>query len=146
MDKLPPPKQFNIEGDNLLQQWKDWKRSFEIYAGAIGLDEKPQKRQTLYLLHCLGPECLKVYETFTFVVTPEIRDENDQITQRARNEGDEYAAVITKFDDYFKHKKKLRLIRQEFEKNVQAPGESVMTFVTRLKNKVKECQYGERCS
>jgi hypothetical protein len=51
--KQPPP--LKLDG-NVLANWIEWKRDFEVYRFATGLDEKPDKRSVNLMLHCMGRE------------------------------------------------------------------------------------------
>ena len=51
--QLKPPDPFDFkQPDN----WTRWKRRFEQYRVASGLDEESQPRQVSALLYCLGEE------------------------------------------------------------------------------------------
>ena len=59
--QLKPPDPFDFkQHDN----WMRWKRRFEPYRVASGLDEESQPRQVSALLYCLGEEADDVL-TFT---------------------------------------------------------------------------------
>ena len=48
---------------NIAINWKDWKRTWEIYATAIELDEKNDKLKIATLLHVAGPQAQALFET-----------------------------------------------------------------------------------
>ena len=97
-----------------------WKKSFEYYMNASGETEGGQKRAML--LHLVGQDAQDIFETFT-------------------DTGDSYDNAITKFDDYFLPKKNDAFERHLFRKCKQNPGESIDSYVTRLKSLIKTCNY-----
>ena len=50
---------------NLSQNFRDWHRSYQIYAIASGVSEKSQKIQCNVFLHVAGPVAQKVFSTWT---------------------------------------------------------------------------------
>ena len=128
MDGIKPPEPLAVEGNNLLQSWIEWKKDYEVYSKAVGLSNKPMSRQTFTMLHVMGKDARKIYDSFTWQNDPARANEDKE-------------AVIAKFNNYFADKKRLRLTRKEFNSRVQKQGESVAQFITWLKNKVKECEF-----
>ncbi len=128
----------NLQG-NVWANWCQWKRDFEIYRCALGLDEKSEKRNVYTMLHCMGPECKLIYESFNFDVEEENEAEEEE--EAERNRGEEFETVKQYFDEYFKQKKRVRQVRKEFNRMRQREDESVLTYINRLKVKVKECEY-----
>ena len=64
---LPVPKPFRPDGGGCYgDQWAAWKEAFEIYICAKGLDDAAGKRKVCLLLHLLGPDGIKIYNTFEF--------------------------------------------------------------------------------
>ena len=64
MEQFKPPEPLSLDG-NLSENWRQWKR-FELYLEASGIGEKSEKTQAATLLHVVGAEALKVYNTFTW--------------------------------------------------------------------------------
>ena len=87
----------NLSG-NVSEKWTAWKQKFEIYSTAIELDKKEEKIQCAQLLHNLGEECLKIYNTFKFIET----------------EKDKIGPLKKKFDDYFVPQKNITYERFKF--------------------------------
>ena len=50
--------------------------SLQVYMEASGNNEKPKQRQTAIILHCAGPQVLKVNDHFEFEVE---NDKNDPV-------------------------------------------------------------------
>ena len=59
---LKAPGYLDLNG-NLSQNFRDWHRSYEIYATASGVSEKSQKIQYNVFLHVAGPAAQKVFST-----------------------------------------------------------------------------------
>ena len=70
---LKAPGYLDLNG-NLSQNFRDWHRSYQIYAIASGVSEKSQKIQCNVFLHVAGPAAQKVFSTWTI---PD--DEKDKI-------------------------------------------------------------------
>ena len=64
-DVLKSPEALEIEG-NLSKNWKKWLQRFEFYLTATGISAKEDKIKTSAFLHVIGPDALKIYNTFKF--------------------------------------------------------------------------------
>ena len=62
---LPFPPQLNLRGD-LAVSWKRFKRVWENYEIAAGLDTKENPLRVATLLTCLGPDAIELFDGFTF--------------------------------------------------------------------------------
>ena len=85
---LKAPGYLDLNGD-LSQNFRDWHRSYQIYAIASGVSEKSQKIQCNVFLHVAGPAAQKVFSTWTI---PD--DEKDKIEP-----------LITRFKTYCEGKR-----------------------------------------
>ena len=61
--RLSPPTKFNSNASDLFTEWKQWINAFKIYAIATELGEKSDEIQRATLLHCLGPDTQRIFET-----------------------------------------------------------------------------------
>ena len=97
---------FNSSGDpsNLSQRWCKWKKSFEYFLLASGIND--EKRKRALLLHLIGADTQEVFETFS-------------------NTGEDYKTAMVKLDEYFDHKENVPFERHKFRKAEQESGESV---------------------
>ena len=82
---LQTPASFTL----ILDEWIKWKKRFEQYRVASGLDKEDNERQVSTLLYCLGKEADDVLTS-------------TNITAVNRKK---FADVIAKFDDFFKVRK-----------------------------------------
>ncbi|CAC5405118.1 unnamed protein product [Mytilus coruscus] len=120
---LPTVQSFDCNGEqsSLSQRWTKWKKSFEYYMTASGVSEGGQKRALL--LHLIGQDAQDIFETFT-------------------DTGDSFEDAVVKFDQYFLPKKNQPVERHVFRKCKQNENESIDSYVTRLKNLAKTCDFG----
>jgi hypothetical protein len=66
MESVKPPSGFNIDADNLNEEWKSFKQEMKFYLMASEKDGKSDGIKTSLLLHCMGKEAIQVYNTLTF--------------------------------------------------------------------------------
>jgi len=119
---LPPT--FDPKGDstNLGSKWKKWKKSFELYTVAGGINDTDQQRALM--LHCAGEGVQEIVDTFTDPV-------------------DTYARLKVALDEYFLPKQNKRYERHVFRQCVQKEGETVAQYATRLSTLAKSCEFAD---
>ena len=130
--------------DSAAGQWTRYKKGFEIYLGAKGLDGAAAKRKVDLLLHSMGEDAQRTYETFEWADAVEVNVEAGIVAKPAEDKHN-IEHVYGKFDRQYGGKKYRNLRRQEFLKCAQGDPEiySIMDFVKDLKEKIKDCQYGD---
>ena len=124
---------FDCHGDQntLGLRWKRRLTAFELIADGKGLilDEdnanNRQKRRAL-MLPLAGPDVQDIFLTPTN--TGDVKD---------------YRKVVDALNAYFAPKVDTTYARQCFRQLVQAPGETIRQFATRLRRASKGCDYGE---
>ena len=62
---LPPPVPLDIHSDQAGEKWKRFKRAWDSYTLATGLNGKDEGVQVMTLLTVIGEEVQEVYSTFT---------------------------------------------------------------------------------
>ncbi len=62
---LPPPEPFLPHAGEPVVPWERWYVSFQTYLVAAGLDDVPDGRKRALLLHCLGAEGLRIFQTLS---------------------------------------------------------------------------------
>ena len=122
--RLEAPERFDFAKPD---DWPRWRKRFEHYRAASGLDKESEERQVSTLLYCLG-------DTADDVLT------STNITEEDRKK---YDSVIVKFDDFFKVRKNVIFERAKFNRRNQLPGESAEKYITALYHLVETCDYGE---
>ena len=127
MDKLRPPPPFSFEG-NVSQGWKIWQKHFQFFLTATESDTKSDKIKTSILLTCIGPKGRDIYETFTF----------EQDTDKLK-----LKPVLEKFTMYCNPRRNITILRHKFFTYKQVEGQCFNDFVTELKKRSSECEFGD---
>ena len=110
---------------NTSENWRKFKQQFDIYVTASGSEKKDDAVEIAILLNFAGEDAIEVFNTFQFA------------------EGDEKKLnkVLEQFEQYCNPRKNVVFERHQFWQITQKDSETVDQFVTRLKNKVKSCEY-----
>lgn len=58
------PGSLNVTDGNVADNFKRWKRDYEVYMTATSSNKKDKEVQTAILLHCAGPQVLEIYDQF----------------------------------------------------------------------------------
>ena len=119
---LKTPENFDFSKPD---QWSKWKRRFEQFASASGLDKEEDARRISTLLYCLGEEADDVLNS----------------TNISAEDAKKYDKVIGKFDEYFQVRKNVIYERARFNRRDQLEGESAEEYITALYALVKTCDY-----
>ena len=90
ISNLAPPEFLSWTGTNAGEAWCFWRQRFGIFSAATGLTQQSNHVQLNMFLGVIGPDALRVFNTFTFENSDDSKD---------------YSKVISKFDAYFKPKK-----------------------------------------
>lgn len=96
------------------------------YLKALEIDKKPEDVQVAQLLHLIGEEGFKIFNTFTF---------------KKKNDENILNKVLEKFDDHFTTKLNTTYERYQFFTIRQEKNESIENFITRLKSKAATCEF-----
>ena len=121
---LKPPGKFDFKCPDA---WPKWKRRFQQYIAATGLDKEEDARKISTLLYCLGEES------------------DDVLTSTNISEEDrkKYNAVVAKFDSFFNVRRNIIYERARFNRRDQLEGESAEQYITCLYSLVETCEYGK---
>ena len=124
MDSFHKPSALSFDG-NTSENWRRFKQKFDIYITASGSEKKGDEVKIAILLNFAGEDAIEVFNTFQFA------------------EGDEKKLdkVLEQFERYCNPRKNVVFERHQFWQITQKDSETVDQFVTRLKNKVKSCEY-----
>ena len=120
--QLPPVKEIYPKGDpsTVIQSWQKWKTSFIYFLNATGIHNDNQKR--VILLHLVGEEVRDIFETLGEV-------------------GTTYDEAVAKLDKHFDIKRNIPYERCVFHETEQEVGESIDSYVTRLRKLTLSCEY-----
>lgn len=125
MDQLKPANSLDFEG-NLAENWRTWIRKFDLYLIATGIAEKSDKVKCATFLHVAGVDAIKVFNTMDF---------DDDV--------DDFEVLKEKFREYCEPRKNSTYLRHMFFfPRAHRPNETIDAYVTDLKNKAKDCEYG----
>ena len=108
MDKLTPPDPLDLDGRNVSDAWRKWKR-FELFSLASRLSTKDEGIQAATLLHVVGSDALKVYNTFSW---DDAGDKN-KVTK-----------ILEKFEAYCVPRRNITWERHVFNTHNQHDGET----------------------
>ncbi|XP_061170579.1 uncharacterized protein K02A2.6-like [Saccostrea echinata] len=125
MEQLKPPSHLSFEG-NLAENWKEWLQGFRLYLIASGIDEKAGKVKVAAFLHVAGVEARRIYNTLN---SPE--DDVEKLD-----------VLIENFQKYVEPRKNLTYVRHIFFTRKQEIHETIDNYVTDLKNKAIQCEFG----
>ena len=134
IDDLTSVKPFNPHGEpsGAGRQWQHWLKSFLVYADSKGLlitadkaDNKIQRRALL--LHSASEAVQEIFETLAD-------------TGKAKD----YKIAVKALNDYFIPKANSTYQNHLFRSMEQQDSETVAQFVTRLRQVVKDCDYGDQ--
>ena len=122
--RLQPPAPFSFKS---LDEWPRWKKRFEQFRTASGLDGETGEKQVNTLLYAMGEEA----EDTLASTNPTAAERRD------------YDKVVKKFDEFFKVRKNVIFERARFNKRCQGSEESVEQFITSLYSLAEGCEYGD---
>ena len=122
--RLQPPAPFSFKSPD---EWPKWKRHFEQFRAASGLNAEVGEKQVCTLLYSMGEDA----------------EDTLPSTNPMAEEKKDYDVVIQKFDEFFKVRKNVIFERARFNKRCQGSEESVEQFITSLYSLADGCDYGE---
>ena len=111
---LPFPPQLNLRGI-LAVSWKRFKRLWENYVIAAGVDTKENPLRVATLLTCLGPDTIELFDGFTFAEDADKEDPDK---------------IIEQFENYCVRETNETYERYKFNTRVQELGESIDTYLS----------------
>ncbi|XP_028320244.1 zinc finger protein 2-like [Gouania willdenowi] len=120
--KAPPP--LSLIG-NRADNWCTWEQSFRLYIVSSG--EKDEKLKIDILLHTIGEDALEVFNTL------KVTTDGDELTMED---------VLQAFRDYCSPRKNVVFERYQFWSYQTTAGTSVNGFITELRQKIKDCEFG----
>ena len=122
--RLQTPEQFDFKNPD---SWTRWKRRFEQFRVASGLNKEDEGRQVSTLLYCMGEDAESVLTS----------------TGISDTDKEKYQPVVSKLDEFFKVRKNTIYERARFNRRNQREGESIEQYLTALYELIENCDYGD---
>ena len=118
--RLSPPAKFNSNAPDLFTEWRHWINAFKIYVIATELHEKSDEIQQATLLHCLGPDTQRIFETLP-------------------GEKKTFKEAELALEKYFAPKRNVVSERYKFRCCAQQRDELIDSYLTALRELAKSC-------
>ena len=128
MEQFNPPSPLILTG-NIAENCCRWEQRFQLYMVASGAFDKDETVKIAILLHIVGEEALEVYNTLTVIPA----GENAMM-----------AEALKAFSDYCSPQKNIVFERHQFWSHTMSSGISLDIFITELRQKSKDCQFGRK--
>lgn len=127
-DHLTKVSQLKIVEGNLSENWRRFKRNFDIFMTAGELTEKSDAIKVNTFLNAVGEEAVEIFDSF-----------NLSTLQRAH-----YDTVIQAFSDFCTPKKNTVYERYMFYQRKQKEGETFDSFLIDIRRLVRTCDFKEK--
>ena len=108
--------------------WTQWFSAFENYVLAMGGSDCPAPRKKALLLHCLGLEGQRIYNSLPPRANPP-EGSND------------YKDAVFVLESHFKPRVNVVAMRHRFRQRSQQPGESVDMYIAALRDLCNNCKF-----
>ena len=124
------PAKFQLKYDTATA-WKTFTQRFTLYLLAGGYNKRPENEKVALLLTVGGDEMIKIYNAFEWA---------------SAADKEKYDPGIAKFEEHFIPKQHFSELtaRYKFNGTVQGESESLDSFIIRLRNIAKDCEYGDQ--
>ncbi|XP_031338074.1 uncharacterized protein K02A2.6-like [Photinus pyralis] len=120
---IPP---LHLSG-NIYENWRFFIQRFKNYLKATEMDKKNQATQCAQLLHMVGENGFRIYNTFKF----------------EDNEREKIEPLIAKFENYFKPRSNISNVRYNLFTRKQHEGEPIANFITEVTTLAQQCELGD---
>ena len=122
--RLQPPEPFNFRNPD---DWPRWKRRYQQFREASGLDEAAATKQVSAFLYCVGEEAESILSS----------------TNATAEDRKDYKKVLDKFDSHFNVRKNVIYERARFNRRSQQSGETAEQYIMSLYDLAEHCEYGD---
>lgn len=133
---LAPPEPFLPTPGLPSVPWPQWHGMFNVYLLATGAAEFLPERRKALLLHCLGAEGQRIFNTLPDTNPPSTAQDTGK---DATSKPDVYAIGVTSLAQHFATTSNLVIERHRFHRRFQSPGQSVHDFVAALRELATPC-------
>ena len=128
-DDIKRPDSLLLDDGNTAENWRLWKEDFEIFMRAKEYTRKPDEVRVAFLLNCIGRAARERYNHFEWETNG---DEN------------KYAAVMAKFDEHFRGRKRSVFMRYKFWTHEPSEGQDFLHYLTSLRTLADQCEFMEK--
>lgn len=125
-DHIKPVDALELTG-NLSENWRRFKRNYDIFEVAAGISGKAETIKVSTFLNAIGPDAVEVFDTLG------LTDAQKQL----------YAEVTKAFATFCGARKNTVYERYMFYKRDQKEGESFDSFLMDVKRLVRSCEFGD---
>ena len=122
---IPTPKTLNINDKSAAVLWKAWRKTWNRFEIATGIDEASDKKIVCTLLSVIGDDAVKVYDAFQY--------------SAGENQLDD---VLRKFEEHCNPRQNIIFERYKFKCRNQEAGESGAQYMTELRHAADNCDFG----
>lgn len=129
MANISQPPAFLPEAGEPHLPWKQWISGFENYILALDGDKYSANRKKALLLHCLGMEGQRIFNTLPARTAPPAG-------------ADDYANAVHVLNEHFSPSVNVVAERYRFRQRGQNPGEHIHNFIAALRELSKTCNFG----
>ena len=132
LSDLTTVQPFDVHGDSTTvgARWQKWVRSFELFCIGRGVTNVDQKKALM--LHCGGTDLQDVYFTFE----PKEPGDGENV----------YSVTQKQLSDYFMPQENVPYERHLFRNMTQNSDETVDQYITRLRQRVEFCKFGDQAN
>ncbi|CAN8002407.1 unnamed protein product, partial [Ixodes pacificus] len=140
---LAPPPPFFATPSTPAVPWSSWLRLFENFLLASGANELPPACRQALLLHCLGPEGQRIFDTLPQPTpSPPAVAAADEAGKRSKPDKlDPYNDALLTLKRHFAARCNVRVERQRFRKRCQFSGEPAADFALVLRELSAYCNF-----
>ena len=124
--QIPAPAPMSMTGD-LVNNWKQFRLSWEYFVLATELSSKDDPIQAAALCAIMGPDCVKIMNVIGLTA----------------DEKKVAKTILDKLGGHFMPKRHVLLERSRFLDCVQGPHETIDSFLVRLRQCAETCEYGD---
>lgn len=125
-DHVKPVEALELTG-NLSENWRRFKRNYEIFEVATGVSTKEEPIKISTFLNAVGPETVDIFDTLGLTALQK----------------QSYTEVTKALETFCRARKNTVYERYLFYKRDQKDGESFDSFLMDLKKLVRSCEFGE---
>ncbi|KAH7934730.1 hypothetical protein HPB51_028905 [Rhipicephalus microplus] len=133
---ITPPDPFLPTPGCPVQPWFRWQDMFKVYLLASGASGFSSERRKALLLHSLGPEVQRIFNTLSISQAAEKTEEGGTGATP-----DVYDSAVAALAKHFDATCNLVVERDRFHRRIQFPGAFIQEYVTALTELAAICSF-----